>query len=133
MRTWRENSIKGSTNDRNVSIKSPWGDVKIDAFTGITISAPNGDVKIKGKNVSIEAGGNLTLTSGKNIKQRWYMDGEDADAVTLASTITKTVTSKAASLLVNITDLSLIRHIIEVIFKPLYDAGIRRKEGRLSD
>ena len=112
-------SIKGSTNDRNVSIKSPWGDVKIDAFTGITISAPNGDVKIKGKNVSIEAGGNLTLTSGKNIKQRWYMDGEDADAVTLASTITKTVTSKAASLLVNITDLSLIRHIIEVIFKPV--------------
>jgi hypothetical protein len=112
-------SIKGSTNDRNVSIKSPWGDVKIDAFTGITISAPNGDVKIKGKNVSIEAGGNLTLTSGKNIKQRWYMDGEDADAVTLASTITKTVTSKAASMLVNITDLSLIRHIIEVIFKPV--------------
>ena len=34
-------------------------------------------------------------------------------------TITKTVTSKAASLLVNITDLSLIRHIIEVIFKPV--------------
>ena len=91
--------------------------MKINAFTGITISAPNGDVKIKGKNVSIEAGGNLTLTSGKNIKQRWYMDGEDADAVTLASTITKTVTSKAASLLVNITDLSLIRHIIEVIFR----------------
>ena len=112
-------SIKGSTNERNISIKSPWGDVKINAFTGITISAPNGDVKIKGKNVSIEAGGNLTLTSGKNIKQRWYMDGEDADAVTLASTITKTVTSKAASLLVNITDLSLIRHIIEVIFKPV--------------
>ena len=112
-------SIKGSTDERNISIKSPWGDVKINAFTGITISAPNGDVKIKGKNVSIEAGGNLTLTSGKNIKQRWYMDGEDADAVTLASTITKTVTSKAASLLVNITDLSLIRHIIEVIFKPV--------------
>ena len=105
-------SIKGSTDERNISIKSPWGDVKINAFTGITISAPNGDVKIKGKNVSIEAGGNLTLTSGKNIKQRWYMDGEDADAVTLASTITKTVTSKAASLLVNITDLSLI-------FKPV--------------
>ena len=95
-------SIKGSTDERNISIKSPWGDVKINAFTGITISAPNGDVKIKGKNVSIEAGGNLTLTSGKNI-----------------STITKTVTSKAASLLVNITDLSLIRHIIEVIFKPV--------------
>ena len=72
-------SIKGSTNDRNVSIKSPWGDVKIDAFTGITISAPNGDVKIKGKNVTIEAGGNLTLTSGKNIKQRWFYHHQDCN------------------------------------------------------
>ena len=122
-------SIKGSTDERNISIKSPWGDVKINAFTGITISAPNGDVKIKGKNVSIEAGGNLTLTSGKNIKQRWYMDGEDADAVTLASTITKTVTSKAASLLVNITDLSLIRHIIEVIFKPVEGRYLMMEAG----
>ena len=112
-------SIKGCTNDRNITIKSPWGDVKINAFSGITISAPNGDVKIKGKNVSIEAGGNLTLTSGKNIKQKFLMDGEDLNPISIASTITKTVTSKAASLLIDVTDLSLLRHIVEVFIKPV--------------
>ena len=112
-------SIKGCTNDRNITIKSPWGDVKIDAFSGITLSAPNGDVKIKGKNVSIEAGGNLTLTSGKNIKQKFLMDGEDLNPISIASTITKTVTSKAASLLIGVTDLSLLRHIVEVFIKPV--------------
>ena len=112
-------SIKGCTNDRNITIKSPWGDVKIDAFSGITLSAPNGDVKIKGKNVSIEAGGNLTLTSGKNIKQKFLMDGEDLNPISIASTITKTVTSKAASLLIDVTDLSLLRHIVEVFIKPV--------------
>jgi hypothetical protein len=112
-------SIKGSTNERNISIKSPWGDVKINAFTGITLSAPNGDIKIKGKNVSIEAGGNITLASGKNIKQKFLMDGEDLNAVSLAATITKTVTSKLSSMLVELTDLSLLRHVLEVMFKPV--------------
>ena len=60
--------IEMSTHDRYVNIKSPLGTVNINAFTGITIDAPNGDVKIRGKNVSIEAGNNLTLTSGTNIK-----------------------------------------------------------------
>ena len=122
-------SIKGCTNDRNITIKSPWGDVKINAFTGITLNAPNGDIKIKGKNVSIEAGGNLTLTSGKNIKQKFLMDGEDINLVSIASTITKTVTSKVASMLVNITDLSLLRHFCEVFFKPV-EGKIQITSGR---
>ena len=122
-------SIKGSTNDRNVTIKSPWGDVKINAFTGITISAPNGDVKIKGKNVSIEAGSNLTLASGKNIKQKFLMDGEDLNPVSIATTVTKTITSKIASMVVNITDLSLLRHILEVAFKPV-EGKIQITSGR---
>ena len=62
--------IEMSTHDRYVNIKSPLGTVNINAFTGITIDAPNGDVKIRGKNVSIEAGNNLTLTSGTNIKPK---------------------------------------------------------------
>lgn len=122
-------SIKGCTNDRNITIKSPWGDVKINAFTGITLNAPNGDIKIKGKNVSIEAGGNLTLTSGKNIKQKFLMDGEDINLVSIASTITETVTSKVASMLVNITDLSLLRHFCEVFFKPV-EGKIQISAGR---
>jgi hypothetical protein len=124
-------SIKGSTNDRNVTIKSPWGDVKINAFTGITISAPNGDVKIKGKNVSIEAGCNLTLASGKNIKQKFLMDGELCDIgwATLGTTVTKAVTSKIVSTVVSLTDISLLRNILEVMFKPV-EGKIQITSGR---
>lgn len=60
--------IEMSTHDRYVNVKSPLGTVNINAFTGITIDAPNGDITIRGKNVNIEAGNNLTLTSGTNIK-----------------------------------------------------------------
>jgi len=125
-------SIKGSTHDRNISIKSPWGDVKIDAFTGITISAPNGDVKIKGKNVSIEAGNNLTLTSGKNIKNQLFpslgknpISGEDAGswfAELFGGQIFATATSKIASLGLNFFDLSMLRNVFEVFLRP--DEGL---------
>ena len=125
-------SIKGSTHDRNISIKSPWGDVKIDAFTGITISAPNGDVKIKGKNVSIEAGNNLTLTSGKNIKNQLFpslgknpISGEDAGswfAELFGGHIFATATSKIASLGLNFFDLSMLRNVFEVFLRP--DEGL---------
>ena len=47
------------------------------------------------------------------------MDGEDINAVSLAATITKTVTSKLSSMLVELTDLSLLRHVLEVMFKPV--------------
>ena len=60
-------SVDMSSNRRSVTVKSPFGSVGVSAFTGITISAPNGDVKIKGKNVSIEAGNNLKLLSGANV------------------------------------------------------------------
>ena len=122
-------SIKGSTNDRNISIKSPWGDVKINAFTGITIGAPNGNVKIQGKNVSIEAGCNLTLKSGINIKQKWFMDGENASMATLGTTIAKTVTAKLASLLIDCADLSMLRHLMEIAIKPV-EGKIKITAGR---
>ncbi len=60
-------SVNMSSNNRSVNISSPFGTVGINAFTGISISAPNGDVSIKGKNVSIEAGNNLRLVSGTNV------------------------------------------------------------------
>ena len=60
-------SVNMSSTKRSVNISSPFGTVGINAFTGISISAPNGDVKIKGKNVSIEAGNNLRLISGTNV------------------------------------------------------------------
>ena len=60
-------SIKGSTQNRNITISSPVGNIVLDAFEGITINAPLGDVNIVGKNVKIEARNNLTMTSGTNI------------------------------------------------------------------
>ena len=60
-------SVSMSSNKRSVNISSPFGTVGINAFTGISISAPNGDISIKGKNVSIEAGNNLRLISGTNV------------------------------------------------------------------
>lgn len=60
--------IEMCTHDRAINIKSPLGTVDISAFTGITISAPNGDVTIKGKNVNIMAGNKLSITSGNNIE-----------------------------------------------------------------
>ena len=115
-------SIKGSTDGRNVTVSSAWGDVKINAFTGITISAPNGDIKIQGKNVSIEAGNNLTLTSGSNIKNKFlstYGDGWKFNAVSLAEDISKAVLKKALSKTVDLVDLSILRNMTELFFKPL--------------
>jgi len=60
-------SVSMSSNNRNISVNSPFGNVNVNAFTGISISAPNGDISISGKNVTIEAGNNLTLLSGKNV------------------------------------------------------------------
>lgn len=119
-------SIKGSTHDRNISIKSPWGDVKIDAFTGITISAPNGDVKIKGKNVSIEAGNNLTLTSGKNIKNQLFPSlGKGAEVwwEELGLQAGAAITTKLFPMVLpDVFDLSLLRKVFEVFFRP--DEGL---------
>ena len=113
--------ISGSTDGRNVSISSTWGDVKIDAFTGITISAPNGDVKIKGKNVSIEAGNNLSLVSGKNVVNKLWKtkDTKKGTAAQMLLDVTAEVTKRLAQTLMNVVDLSLVRSVVEVFFRPV--------------
>lgn len=113
--------ISGSTDGRNVSISSTWGDVKIDAFTGITITAPNGDVKIKGKNVSIEAGNNLNLVSGKNVVNKLWKtkDTKKGTAAQMLLDVTAEVTKRLAQTLMNVVDLSLVRSVVEVFFRPV--------------
>ena len=115
--------ISGSTEERNVSIASPWGDVKINAFTGITISAPNGDVKISGKNVTIEAGNNLNLISGKNVeKSLWHTGNQETTLgsfAQLALDMTTAVTKKLAEKATTLVDLSIIRSIAEIVFRPV--------------
>lgn len=118
-------SIKGSTDGRNVSIKSPFGDIKLNAFTGITISAPNGDVKIQGKNVTIEAGNNLTLTSGKNIKDKFYAsttfdnDSPAHVAANIGLSVGAAIAKKVANMIGGFVDLSIIRHTLEVFVRPV--------------
>lgn len=112
-------SIEMSSHDRKISISSPMGNVAIDAFQGISVSAPNGDITIKGKNVKIEAGNNLSLLSGTNIKPASdKTKGEMAAGIALgflqanADNVTKTF-------LAPFGDLSLIRNIIEVFVRPI--------------
>ena len=114
-------SIKASTDKRNISINSPYGTVNLNAFNGITISAPNGDVKIQGKNVSIEAGNNISITSGKNITNGLFgsgllVGGGRANSLgAVGSDIANTLGKKAADWL----DISIIRDALEIFIRPI--------------
>ena len=113
--------ISGSTDRRAIDISSPWGNVSINAFTGISINAPNGNISIKGKNVSIEAGNNLTLTSGTNIRNKFastYGDGAAFNILSFMYDVETMVAKKLASMVESVIDLSLIRSLIEVYWKP---------------
>ena len=119
--------ISGSTDKRAINISSPWGNVKVSAFTGITLDAPNGNIKIRGKNVSIEAGNNLNLVSGTNIKNKFvsgYGDDYPFSMTTFMYDVGVVVTKKLASMVESMFDLSLIRSVIEVYWRP--------QEGALS-
>lgn len=115
-------SIKASTDKRNISIKSSWGDININAFTGITISAPNGDVKIQGKNVSIEAGNKLNIVSGKNIYNGIlgsgiHLGGGEGgfDGMAFLGDMANMAGKKIAGWL----DLPFIRNVVEVLLRPI--------------
>jgi hypothetical protein len=113
--------IKCSTNDRQVSISSPWGNVDINAFTGINISAPDGDVRISGKNVTVEAGNNLKLISGTNItniKNRflpedWSKSFSGSIAAKAAAKVLLSFDEKGA------IDFPMLRHIRDMFIKPV--------------
>lgn len=113
-------SISMSSDRRSISIKSPLGSVGINAFTGITISAPNGNVKIQGKNVDIVAGNNLTLRSGTN---RSFLPTTKDGAVNMVKGIG---TSLAGNL--TLVDLSTIRIIFETVLRPI--AGTLRLSSK---
>ena len=112
--------ISGSTDGRNVTVASPWGDIAINAFTGITISAPNGDISIKGKNVSIEAGNNLTLKSGMNVNYHFAQKKTTAGGcvsqflLDVAAAVARRMTEKA----ITIVDLSIIRSMWDIVMRP---------------
>ena len=111
--------ISGSTENRSVSIMSPWGNVMINAFTGIQILAPNGDIKIVGKNVDIAAGNKLTLTSGTNIMNK--LKGKNKSEMTLdcLKNLPAAVADKMSQKLLKVFDLKLVRSAVEIVMRPV--------------
>lgn len=104
--------IDMSSDKRTVNIASPLGKVTLNAFTGITISAPNGNIKIEGKNVSIAASNRLSLESGSVVSDRYLPTslsglGEDLATEVLDKTVGKWM------------DLSFFRTILEVFIRPV--------------
>ena len=114
-------SIDMSSDKRSVKISSSLGTVKLDAYTGITISAPNGDIKIEGKNVTINAGNNLTLNSGMNIGGSVLDDFKQKKLKEKAlSNLSKTVQSKLLDeFTVWPVDLNLTRTVLQTFLKPV--------------
>ena len=114
-------SIDMSSDKRSVKISSSLGTVKLDAYTGITISAPNGDIKIEGKNVTINAGNNLTLNSGMNIGGSVLDDFKQKKLKEKAlSNLSKTVQSKLLDeFTVWPVDLNLVRTMLQTFLKPV--------------
>lgn len=112
--------IAMSTDQRRIDIKSPFGTVNIDAFQGINICAPNGDINIKGQNINIEAGNTIKVTSGTNISKKSTYFGNSPDDV--IPDIVKGVFGGVTDYLKSITqvvDLDLLRKIIQVFLRPI--------------
>ena len=113
--------ITGSTDDRNITIESPVGTVNLNAFQGISIEAPNGEIEIKGKNVSIEASNRLNIKSGENIEKKlWYQNSvEDvfkAAFVPELEAARDTVVSKTVG---EFFDMSFLRCVVEWFLVPV--------------
>ena len=125
-------NIKMSSHNRSISVSSPLGNVSIDALTGISIEAPNGDISITGKNIDITAFNKITLNSGKNVKLAhdkhragWLTTGFDAEDA--GKNIGKALTKFLG--VGKLFDLSLIRTLLEIFIRPI-DGTLDIKSGR---
>ena len=110
-----------SAHERKIKMNSPFGDVSIDAFTGITLNAPNGDIKINGKNVEITAGNNITIKSGENIQKP--VPGHPTVGGKLGGMATGIVFGVTGGVVDSVVgpylDMTFIRHFVEVILRPI--------------
>lgn len=121
--------INLSSDSRSVAIQSAMGDVTLSAFTGITLSAPNGDIKIQGKNVSIEAGDKVVIESGQNVKERFFANDDcyEENGLKWSDRGLKTFkdfgTNLGRSILNRsfnkIIDVQLLRTVLEVVLRPI--------------
>lgn len=111
-------SISMSSEKRAISVDSPLGKVEINAFTGITISAPNGNVRIEGKNIDIVAGNNLSISSGNNIASRFWHYYSKKGLKNSAFDFLADLETKFISKF-ELIDMGLIRTIIETFVRPI--------------
>jgi len=109
-------NVKMSSAERRVTINSPFGSVDASAFTGITLNAPNGDVKIIGKNIDIKAGNNINLTSGANISNQYQLHSLIWGSKKLGSALVNPLIDNLAK---EFLDLSLLRCIVETFMRPV--------------
>lgn len=128
-------TIKSNTGGRCITIDSALGKVELSAFTGITVSCPNGDIKLKGKNITLEAGNNISIKSGGNKGGLGYQE--------TSKSITSSLTQGAMSLVDNslflydngalsikgIFDMSYMRAMLEVLLRPLEGTTTIRTPG----
>ena len=94
----------------------------LSAFQGITISAPNGDVNITGKNVTISANNSLKITSGETIKDRFYYQKEWKDSKVKAygtAFIADAWDSFRTNVIDKFIDLSFLRCVLEAFLRPV--------------
>ena len=113
--------ISGSTEERAITIESPIGTVEMSAFQGITISAPNGDVKIEGKNVTISANNSLQITSGETIKDRFYYKKkfDQNKGLAYGASVLMDLKNLAEYTFDKLIDVSFLRTVLEVLLRPV--------------
>ncbi|MCQ2151683.1 MAG: phage baseplate assembly protein V [Bacteroidales bacterium] len=121
--------IEGNTAARTVTIKSAWGKVKINAYTGIEIES-TGDISIKGRNISIRAQDRIKIESGVAIKnarksEQAYKDKNNSKGWTILAGIGSALSDLAGKSL----DLSLPRVIFDSI-NPPKDGTLEIKSNR---
>lgn len=102
-------SISMSSEKRAISVDSPLGKVEINAFTGITISAPNGDIRIEGKNITLAAGNNVTIESGINKKTNFCAFSKEN-----LMDVGKSIAARFMTI-----DMRLVRTVIETFLRPI--------------
>ena len=124
-------NVELSTERRRIRIRSMLGNVSIDALTGITIQAPNGDISIKGKNISIDASDKLSISSGGNIgKQALYRKiADDNDNMRyraaqygswfISDVLGQATTDVQLKGLLTLIDMTVVRTIIDGLIKPI--------------
>lgn len=124
-------NVQMSSDQRLISIASPMGDIKMSAFSGISINAPRGNISISGKNVSIKAANKLTLESGSNAKntefvKTWHENGIGS---AIGNATAQGIVGGVSNFLTSCVDLSLARHIAECIIPPV-DGTLQIKSHR---